>query len=92
MKGTLIHELVHIVHGEHSAEFYDMVELLTGCLMNSLRDKLIIGECERNLASGAKTGAGASVDADWGVGHRLSSGRALPPSSAAEAALRYCSL
>jgi len=27
--GTLLHELVHIVHGSHSAKFYDLLEEIT---------------------------------------------------------------
>ena len=55
--GTICHELSHIVHGNHSAEFYK--------LMDVLRDEF---EATRGKAGvdglGAFTGAGYKVDTD----------------------------
>eukprot|EP00038_Savillea_parva_P029753 m.73286 g.73286 ORF g.73286 m.73286 type:complete len:379 (+) comp8827_c0_seq3:302-1438(+) len=68
--GTLLHELVHIVHGNHSADFYRLLdELWDEC--EQLMDRGITGDT---------TGAGAPGFSFTGTGQRLDGSQRNPTS------------
>eukprot|EP00911_Craspedida_sp_UC1_P001493 UC1_evm3s1127 len=60
--GTLLHELCHNVHGNHSAEFYTLLDEITA-------------ECERLMAQGVTSIASMPTEAFTGRGMRLGGSR-----------------
>lgn len=93
--GTLLHELVHIVHGSHSAQFYDMLkELWIEAEAVMFRQRFNISEdsASRNWGSGRTLGGNISIEQarirNFSFGQRLGGSSANASLPAREAAAR----